>query len=273
MIRKICGVIVGVLMAGASYGIDMEFVTVLSSRVGSFASLETASENPVVVGKNGNTGQVNFCNTKAPSGTITLQGTGPINLGDIYLSEKGNTGLTGNISSYETQKILMNGGGTLQGRALLADKVDLTGTSSENPFTVYDATLQVAGTMSVDGTMSVQGAQADKLYLGSNGDQGYITQQLGGHVSTMRWSNQYQTTYDEHGNPPQYTVILTGQPAHTYLWNQYLLKGRRLGRGSDIVGTVVDGTTFFGMTTCPSTPVDMTVTGAFNQVTVSCGNN
>ena len=56
------------------------------------------------------------------------------------------------------------------------------------------------------------------------------------------------------------------------LANQYLLKGVRRGINFDIVGTVVSGTAFFGMDTCPSEPVNMSVVGVVNQVSVSCGN-
>ena len=87
MIKKFLGLISFMLVASLGYGESMDFVTVLSSPVGSFANLETANASfPATANK------VNFGSRLSSGGTISLAGsTGP-SLGRVVLDK--NAGLS-----------------------------------------------------------------------------------------------------------------------------------------------------------------------------------
>lgn len=230
MMKKFLAGISLVFLAGLGYGADMGFVTVLSSPVGSFASLETASTSPVVVGDGTSSGKVNFCNTRSSSGTITLQGNAGAKLGSVNLSSR--TGLVGNMQAFQADDFILQGNARIDGKALIADQVNLAGITIpmniawfHTNFTILaaneaqlhvDETLQMPG-----GTMSVRGLRADKLYLtdaaGNNKGQ-LVTSK--NNVTGLQWSNEYNTLYDHEGT--------AGSSTHSggNLQKQYLLKGR-----------------------------------------------
>ncbi len=211
MIKKFIGVVCGVLCAGWCFGVEMDFVTVLTSPIGSFSSLETAS-SAGPVRKDASTGVpvVNFCNTRSSTGTITLQGQTGSQLGAVNLVA--GTGITGNITVYQAAGgLLLNNEGLLDAKAIMADTVNLQNASS--------AQMRVEGTMQMiepSATMTVQGAKADRLYLGTAGSNGQIT--ASATSMPMQWSNVYTTPYDYNGG----SISARG----TYVGNQYLLKGR-----------------------------------------------
>ena len=229
MMKKFLAGISLVFLAGLGYGADMGFVTVLSSPVGSFASLETAGTSPVVVGDGTNSGKVNFCNTRSSSGTITLLGNAGANLGTVNLSS--HSGLLGNMQAFQADNFILQGDARIDGKALIANKVNLAGVSvpvnipffSSN-FTVgaaRDAQLHVDKTLQMTGgTMSVKGVRADKLYLtdAAGNNQGQLVTSK--NVTGLQWSNEYNTLYNHEG--------VAGSATHSggNLQNQYLLKGR-----------------------------------------------
>lgn len=232
MMKKFLAGISLVLLAGLGYGADMGFVTVLSSPVGSFASLETASTSPVVVGDGTTSGKVNFCNTSSSSGTIMLQGNAGAKLGTVNLSS--HSGLVGNMQAFQADNFVLQGDAWIEGKALVASTVNLAGITTTLPFfgsvtmlKAMDAQLRVAQTLHMPtGAMSVRGLRADKLYLtdSSGNNQGQLVTSKS--AKGMQWTNEYNAMYDHTGAVTPGTQAYGGTSAQYRMQNQYLLKGR-----------------------------------------------
>lgn len=234
------------LLAGLGYGANMGFVSVLSSPVGSFSSLETASSSPVVVGDGTTSGKVNFCNTNSSSGTITLLGNAGAKLGTVDLSS--NSGIAGNMQAFRANQFALRGDAWIEGKALVASQVNVGGIEipaihflwfTTNPTIIFpaadEARVRVGQTLNATGgTIGVKGLSADKLYLmtASGGNNGQLTTSAS--VTGLQWSNMYNAFYDHQGAPTATpgTQTYGGNTTAHSLQHQYLLKGRkRLSHG------------------------------------------
>ena len=120
---------------------EMRFVTTLSSPLGTFAQLETADPSAL-----SSVPLVNFCNSRASAGTVTLQGA------DTYiqtLALKNATVLGGNTPEYRISGALsVNNNSEVTGGRLLANAATVSGASSAKSKvedTLYAASLKVKG--------------------------------------------------------------------------------------------------------------------------------
>ena len=120
---------------------QMTFVTTLSSPLGTFAQLETADYSTTT-----SVPLLNFCNTRASVGTVTLKGA------DTYLqtlSLKNGTTLGGNTPEYRISGTLsVNNNSEVTGGRLLANTATVSGASSAKSKvedTLYAASLKVKG--------------------------------------------------------------------------------------------------------------------------------
>ena len=158
---------------------QMKFVTTLSSPLGTFAQLETVDYGVVT-----STPLVNFCNSRAFAGAVTLKGA------NAYLQTltlKNGTTLGGNAPEYRIGGTLNAvSGGELTGGRLLADKVTVTGSS--------EAKSSVAETLYAD-ALTVKGAKADSLSI--PGQVQTVGNTPGASGQDTHWSNEYPCTYGE----------------------------------------------------------------------------
>ena len=132
-----------VLLSGACvlHAEQMTFVTTLSSPLGTFAQLETADYSATT-----SVPLLNFCNTRASVGTVTLKGA------DTYLqtlSLKNGTTLGGNTPEYRISGTLsVNNNSEVTGGRLLANTATVSGAysaKSKVEDTLYAASLKVKG--------------------------------------------------------------------------------------------------------------------------------
>ena len=182
---------------------QMTFVTTLSSPLGTFAQLETADYSATT-----SVPLLNFCNTRASVGTVTLKGA---NSYLQTLSLKNGTTLGGNTPEYRISGTLaVNAGGEVEGGRLLANTATVSGASSAKSKvedTLYAASLKVKGAKTAGLTIPGQVQTS-----GQGGDD------------ELEWSNIYTKDYKSDGST-------TGSNSYT----SYLLKSKG--------GTVVDCST------------------------------
>lgn len=174
---------------------NLQFVTTLSSPLGTFAQLETA--DPTVMAKSP---VVNFCNTRVSAGTITLNGA------NSYLQKlnlKASTTLGGNIKEYRVGTgLTVNADSNITGGRLMGSNVTFDGS--------VDAKSDVTGTLYLSNAATVQGAKTTALTIGS------AVQTSGtGSNEELHWSNEYNRDYTSSGSA-------TGSTAYT----SYLLKSK-----------------------------------------------
>ena len=155
---------------------NMQFVTILSSPVGTFSQLDTADHSIATVAPS-----VSFCNSLVGVGKIKLQGA------NAYLQKLtllANTSLGGNTAEYRIGSGGLNiySGGTVTGGRLMAKEVDLTNSVS--------ATSEVADTLYTT-SMTVKGAKADALSIGEDAEISG-----GGDGVELEWNNSYTKDYD-----------------------------------------------------------------------------
>ena len=158
---------------------EMQFVTTLSSPMGTFAMLETANPKKSVSAQ-----QVNFCNTRSTVGRIDLKGA------NAYLQNltlKNGTSLEGNVKEYRVGSSLnVNAGGRVTARRLMANTVSLSSAS--------DAESEVNNTLYIS-SMSVKGAKAGSLEI-----PGQVKTSGTGDGEDMHWSNEYTRDYTSSGS-------------------------------------------------------------------------
>lgn len=159
---------------------NLQFVTTLSSPLGTFAQLETA--DPTVMAKSP---VVNFCNTRVSAGTITLNGA------NSYLQKlnlKASTTLGGNIKEYRIGTgLTVNADSNITGGRLMGSNVTFDGS--------VDAKSDVTGTLYLSNAATVQGAKTTALTIGS------AVQTSGtGSNEEMHWSNEYNRDYTSSGS-------------------------------------------------------------------------
>ncbi len=168
-----------VLIPASIQAEDLQFVTTLSSPVGTFAQLETADPTSAAVSP-----VVNFCNTRTSTGRIELRGA------NAYLQNltlKNGTTLGGSVQEYRLSSSLnVNSGGSVKGKRLLANNMSLSGASSVNS--------QVNNTLYVS-SMGVKGAKTGSLTIPSK-----VQTSNTGNNDEMEWSNIYSRDYTSDGS-------------------------------------------------------------------------
>ena len=173
---------------------QMTFVTTLSSPLGTFAQLETADYSATT-----SVPLLNFCNTRASVGTVTLKGA------DTYLqtlSLKNGTTLGGNTPEYRISGTLsVNNNSEVTGGRLLANTATVSGASSAK--SKVEDTLYAA-------SLKVKGAKAASLTI-----PGQVETSGQGGDDELEWSNIYTKDYKSDGST-------TGSNSYT----SYLLKSK-----------------------------------------------
>lgn len=173
---------------------QMQFVTTLSSPLGTFAQLETADYGAVA-----SVPLVNFCNSRASVGSVTLKGA------DTYLQTvllKNGTELGGNVKEYRISGTLaVNAGGDLEGGRMMANAASLSGASSAK--SQVEDTLYAAG-------LKVKGAKTAGLTI-----PGQVQTSGQGGGDELEWSNIYTKDYKADGST-------SGSNSYT----SYLLKSK-----------------------------------------------
>ena len=172
----------------------MTFVTTLSSPLGTFAQLETADYSATT-----SVPLLNFCNTRASVGTVTLKGANSY-LQTVYL--KNGTTLGGNTPEYRISGTLsVNNNSEVTGGRLLANTATVSGASSAKSKvedTLYAASLKVKGAKTASLTIPGQVQTS-----GQGGDD------------ELEWSNIYTKDYKSDGSA-------NGSKSYT----SYLLKSK-----------------------------------------------
>jgi len=147
----------------------MNFVTVLSSPVGTFNRVEEVDSQNAVTAP-----VINFC-TGRGSGIVQLNGRGNPAAAKVNL-ERGAV-LGGNAAEYRLPTLTMQAGGTLKGSRLLANTVN----ANNVPTLVKSSDIYASA-------LNVQGAKTKKLNVGNGKSQ--ITQAH--EAEKMVWSNEHQ---------------------------------------------------------------------------------
>lgn len=200
--RKIIGFVSLALAAGLCGAEDIQFATVLSSPVGSFTNLETSSTTQA------QSGRVNFCNSRANSGTITLSGTVAPSLGDITLGDHANMNFEG-VSQIKAAAAVVKNGGTLSGKALYAQLQPVNTNRGSGHYSLPAIPMKnylKAAELYVSSPLVLEGVATQKLYLGGGCPSGntYCNSlpNSSGSSSAASWTNEYQADYtqDSEGN-------------------------------------------------------------------------
>lgn len=143
--KKKIGAFIGFMAAaGLLWAEDLKFVTTLSSPMGTFAQLEAVDPSIITA-----VPLLNFCNTRAPAGVVTVKGANAY----IYqLFLKDGTTLGGNVPEVRiAQGLNAASGGELEAGRLLADKLNVTGAvgaKSNTEESLYAAAITVKGAKS-----------------------------------------------------------------------------------------------------------------------------
>ena len=159
---------------------EMEFVTTLSSPMGTFAQLETV--NPL---QRVSASTINFSNSKSLGSRVTLKGA------KVYiqtLALKNGTSLEGSgIPEYRIQSSLrVSSGGSVIGSRLIGKEVDFSLASA--------AQSKVNSTLYMDNA-TVRGAKTDQLNIPSK-----VETSGTGEDVTLEWSNIYKRDYASDGS-------------------------------------------------------------------------
>lgn len=190
--KKVFTVFVLLLGSGILKAEQMNFVTTLSSPLGTFAQLETADPGALT-----SVPLVNFCNSRSAVGTVSVKGA------DVYLQTlnlKSGTTLGGNTGEFRIASALsVNNNTTVTGGRLMANAASLSGASS--------AKSKVEDTLHMS-TMKVKGAKTGSLTIPSQ-----VQSRGTGNDDELEWSNVYGKDYNKDGEA-------TGSKSYT----SYLLK-------------------------------------------------
>ncbi|MBE6421667.1 MAG: hypothetical protein E7027_06050 [Elusimicrobium sp.] len=157
---------------GALYAESMQFVTLLSSPLGTFSRLETA--DPAVATRSQ---FVNFGTTKVGTGQIDLVKKAP-SIKFLHLAS-GTTLSSGNLAAYYTTgRFEIGPGGTVTGKSLLATSLSYKGSTS--------AKSEVSGTLTLANTGKFVGGYAGSMILGKAKTVASRPDNVG---LDMHWSN------------------------------------------------------------------------------------
>ena len=174
-------------VCGTLYAESMQFVTLLSSPLGTFSRLETADPSAKTVSK-----RVNFCTTKVTTGAeIKFERVSP---SITYLNLAAGTTLTGTLANYYTSnRFDLASGGTVKGRTLLASNLTYQNASS--------AKSDVSATMTVTSSATFKGGRAEVLDIPNTAKS--VDSPADNLGEDLHWSNTYQCeAYDSSGACP-----------------------------------------------------------------------
>ncbi len=160
-----------ILLSSCVCAEEMQFITVLSTPVGSFNRLEAVDPSAPAQGTT-----VNFCTKVGTEGKVQLKGNNNVDIENTNLSPNTTLGRS-NAGDYVLQKITLNSAGELKGSRLLSNVVNVSGQGVGKSNNLYGTTLTVAG------------AKATTLNVNNGASQ--ITVQH--EAADMVWSNEYQT--------------------------------------------------------------------------------
>lgn len=118
---------------------EMQFITVLSTPVGSFNRLEAVDYSAPAQGTT-----VNFCTKVGTEERVQLKGNNNVDIENTNLSPNTTLGRS-NTGDYVLQKITLNSGGSLTGSRLLSSVVNVSGRGVGKSVDVYSNELTVAG--------------------------------------------------------------------------------------------------------------------------------
>lgn len=172
---------------GALYAESMQFVTLLSSPLGTFSRLETA--DPTVRTKST---RVNFCTTKVTTGAeIRFERVSP---SITFLNLANGTTLAGALTNYyTTTRFDLASGGTVKGKALLASNLTYQNATS--------AKSKVSNTMTVRSSATFKGGYATELDIPDTAKS--VDSPADNLGEELHWSNTYQCeAYDVNGACP-----------------------------------------------------------------------
>lgn len=172
---------------GALYAESMQFVTLLSSPLGTFSRLETA--DPTVRTKST---RVNFCTTKVTTGAeIRFERVSP---SITFLNLANGTTLAGSLTNYyTTTRFDLASGGTVKGKALLASNLTYKNATS--------AKSKVSNTMTVRSSATFKGGYATELDIPDTAKS--VDSPADNLGEELHWSNTYQCeAYDVNGACP-----------------------------------------------------------------------
>ncbi|MGN0024507.1 MAG: hypothetical protein ACI351_03650 [Candidatus Avelusimicrobium sp.] len=198
--------VVFTLLSSCVFAEEMQFVTVLSSPVGSFNRLEAVDYSDPAQGTT-----VNFCTKIGTGGKVQLKGNNNVDIENTNLSPNTTLGRS-NAGDYVLQKITLNSAGELEGSRLLSKVVNVSGQGVGKSNNLYGTTLTVAG------------AKATTLNVNNGASQ--ITAQHA--AADMVWSNEYQD--DAACNKDK------DKDKESSCANQYLLKSKGASSGEDDSG-------------------------------------
>lgn len=190
--RKVILWAVFVCLGTGAFAEEMQFITTLSSPVGTFAQLETADPTERTYAP-----VVNFCTSRSSVGRINLVGANAY-VQRLHLA--GSTVLGGSLPEFRiVGSMQVNNGGRVAGGRLMGTQVKFTN--------AYSAKSKVNGSLYMN-SATVVGAKAAQLTISSE-----VETSGTGTGKTMEWSNTYSRDYSSSG-------AATGKS-----YSSYLLKG------------------------------------------------
>lgn len=167
---------------------QMQFVTTLSSPMGTFAQVETADPASVTVAP-----LVNFCNSRASVGAVALKGA------DAYLetlSLKNATVLGGDTPEFRISGALnVTDGAEVTGGRLMADKLSVQ--DAPEAKSKVDDTLHMT-------SLQVKGAKTESLTI-----PGQVQTAQGETAGSVQWTNENACDYETVASTPDYEEMYT----------------------------------------------------------------
>lgn len=174
--KKVIIFFISMLISTSIFAEEMEFVTTLSSPMGTFARLETVNPTEQVVSS-----IINFSNQKSVGSRVELKGAN-VYLNSLYL--KSSTTLGGSVPEFRVrQQIQLYSSGSIIGSRLMSNKVDFSSAT--------EASSKVENTLYID-NMTVQGGQAAALTITNQ------VEFVGANTASkkdLNWNNSYKCDY------------------------------------------------------------------------------
>ena len=181
---------VALFTCGVLHAEGMQFVTVLSSPLGTFNQLETADPNAATTAT-----RVNFCTARSTEGTIDLHHK-DLSIQNIFL--RPGTSLVGNdVKNFSsTTSLTLGDGGKVEGKSLVAKELSF--------FNAGSAKINVTGTLTIDEYALARVGRAETMSLG-NGTytKGSPAENQYPNVN-LSWDNKYEceVAYNADGSCP-----------------------------------------------------------------------
>ncbi len=195
---------VALFTCGVLHAEGMQFVTVLSSPLGTFNQLETADPSAATTAT-----RVNFCTARSTEGTIDLHHK-DFSIQNIFL--RPGTSLVGNdVKNFSsTTSLTLGDGGTIKGNSLKAGVLSFWDADS--------AKIKVTGTLTIGSYALARVGKADTMSLGNGTYTGRSPAENKG--VGLIWDNKYEceVAYNADGSCPD------GKNTKA---NSYLLKSSR----------------------------------------------